>query len=319
MFARSLTWSSLAAAALLAPPAAAQLAELRPFEGTVTDDFSDLAAGVHKRVRTDVGRFFTGNLHGLQVTDVFENIPCGSLPAVVGDQVLSTINHYCTMPDILRLSFHDPVRRFGASVLGSEATPSTFGFSFFDENDVLIGSTQVTLPASCDWHWVGFEVPAPAKMLRIGNPERRWVVLDYVTIDGVDEPAVGTSFCPSAANSTGAPTALSASGSPVVTENDLTLRAAPVPDTVGIFFYGDTQVSVPFGNGSRCVGGQTFRFPASHAVAGSLSRTLDLDSPPSPAGQIAAGATWSFQALYRDPAAGGARFNLSDGLEITFQ
>ena len=40
--------------------------------------------------------------------------------------------------------------------------------------------------------------------------------------------------------------------------------------------------------------------------------------PPSPATQITAGSTWNFQNWFRDPAAGGAFFNLSDGLEITF-
>ena len=35
-------------------------------------------------------------------------------------------------------------------------------------------------------------------------------------------------------------------------------------------------------------------------------------------GQIQAGATWNFQAWYRDPAGGPSGFNLSDGLGITF-
>jgi hypothetical protein len=36
------------------------------------------------------------------------------------------------------------------------------------------------------------------------------------------------------------------------------------------------------------------------------------------AGQITAGSTWNFQFWFRDPVAGGASFNLSDGLEVTF-
>ena len=46
--------------------------------------------------------------------------------------------------------------------------------------------------------------------------------------------------------------------------------------------------------------------------------TLDYTNPPQAAGQITVGSTWNFQFRYRDPAAGGAYFNLSDGLEITF-
>jgi hypothetical protein len=45
---------------------------------------------------------------------------------------------------------------------------------------------------------------------------------------------------------------------------------------------------------------------------------LDIQSPPQASGQITDFSTWIFQFWYRDPAAGGAYFNLSDGLEITF-
>jgi hypothetical protein len=34
--------------------------------------------------------------------------------------------------------------------------------------------------------------------------------------------------------------------------------------------------------------------------------------------QITAGSTWNFQFWFRDPVAGGASFNLSDGLGVTF-
>ena len=50
---------------------------------------------------------------------------------------------------------------------------------------------------------------------------------------------------------------------------------------------------------------------------GDVARPLDLTLPPADAGpgMIQAGDTWNFQFWYRDPAAGGAGFNLSDGLE----
>jgi hypothetical protein len=49
---------------------------------------------------------------------------------------------------------------------------------------------------------------------------------------------------------------------------------------------------------------------------GFAQRTLDFTS--SPASDITAGSTWSFQFFYRDVAAGGAGFNLSNGLSATF-
>ena len=46
--------------------------------------------------------------------------------------------------------------------------------------------------------------------------------------------------------------------------------------------------------------------------------TLDYTNPPQASGQIAVNSIWTFQFWYRNPAAGGAYFNLSNGLEITF-
>ena len=42
-------------------------------------------------------------------------------------------------------------------------------------------------------------------------------------------------------------------------------------------------------------------------------------NPPSVSGQITAGSTWHFSTWFRDPAAGGAFFDLSNGLTVTFQ
>ena len=35
-------------------------------------------------------------------------------------------------------------------------------------------------------------------------------------------------------------------------------------------------------------------------------------------GPIAAGSTWNFQCFFRDPAAGGSRFNTTDAVAVTF-
>jgi hypothetical protein len=54
-----------------------------------------------------------------------------------------------------------------------------------------------------------------------------------------------------------------------------------------------------------------------HGTAtGSVQQALDFTL--APASDIAVGTTWYFQLWYQDPAAGGAGFNLSDGLSVTF-
>ena len=102
--------------------------------------------------------------------------------------------------------------------------------------------------------------------------------------------------------------------------NDTVLYARPVPnDKFGIFFFGAGQIEVPFGNGYLCVNAgdeNIWRLPATVSASETLSHTIDFGSPVG--SQITAGSTWHFQAWFRDPDAGGALFNLSDGLTIPF-
>ena len=90
----------------------------------------------------------------------------------------------------------------------------------------------------------------------------------------------------------------------------------------GIFYYGPEPVSLPFGNGVRCVGAGsvgTFRLPPIQIdTFGFVQQAVDINNPPQPNGQISAGDTWYFQFWYRDPNGGGSGFNLTDGLEVTF-
>jgi hypothetical protein len=130
----------------------------------------------------------------------------------------------------------------------------------------------------------------------------------------------GTSYCTAATNSTGFGALITAPGylAPSISKNELVLRTTPVPDEPGLFFYGSSQIFQPFGDGYRCVGGGVFRIlPVTQATGGVLERAVDFTTLPA-GGEITAGSTWNFQAWYRDPAAGGTGFNLSNGLELTF-
>lgn len=123
-------------------------------------------------------------------------------------------------------------------------------------------------------------------------------------------------YCQSTPNSTGAAARIEAHGDPSVSACTLVLRAAPVPDQPGLFYFGPNAIELPFGNGFRCVGGGVFRLPVASASNNVLEHALDLASPP--ADLIAPGSLWRFQAWFRDPAAGGAGFDLSDGLVLEF-
>jgi len=142
----------------------------------------------------------------------------------------------------------------------------------------------------------------------------------------------GANFCTSAPNSVtpmGGATGsiISNTGSTSVSANDLVLTAGPmVVGEPGIFFYGTSELNggmgLPFGNGFRCAGGTVVRFfpPVQANASGDMVLAVD-NSLPGIAGSSAPiidMATLHFQSWYRDPAGGGAGFNLSDGLTLTF-
>jgi hypothetical protein len=132
---------------------------------------------------------------------------------------------------------------------------------------------------------------------------------------------LGTNFCSVNANSSGAQGAITATGSVSIAANDYHLLAWNLPASQpGIFYYGDTAGQFPLGDGYACAAsGLAVRFsPQTTSIWGDVGRALDLTAPPVPAGQITAGSTWHFQFWFRDPAALGAGYNLTDGLAATF-
>ncbi len=138
----------------------------------------------------------------------------------------------------------------------------------------------------------------------------------------IDAP---TSACTSLPNSTGRTANIAADGLNSVSLNDFRLRIwdAP-PGASGLFFYGDSRHPVPFGDGVLCVGGASgvFRLgnPATVGNGGALSKHIDFTVGPAGTGASAVipGSLWTFQFWYRDGAAGGAGFNASSALEVSF-
>lgn len=130
------------------------------------------------------------------------------------------------------------------------------------------------------------------------------------------------------AGSTGTGTVLTACGTDGVAADDLVLTAYGVPPNQnGLVFMGGATASVLFGDGLRCVApgsGGFHRFGVHNSGAsGELVEGPGIVGHSAtqfpPAGRIVAGATWHFQAWFRDPAGPcGSGFNLSNGLTVTF-
>ena len=135
-----------------------------------------------------------------------------------------------------------------------------------------------------------------------------------------------TTYCQATANSAGTVALISYEGSTSISQGDFRLTASGgVPDRFALFYYGGAAVEFPFGAGYRCVGAGSLGIwrlnPAQPLdMFGDIGRDLDFTVPPAGAGggKTAPGDTICFQFWHRDPAAGGAGFNLSSGLQATF-
>ncbi|HTF88227.1 MAG TPA: hypothetical protein VK843_07435, partial [Planctomycetota bacterium] len=133
----------------------------------------------------------------------------------------------------------------------------------------------------------------------------------------------GTStYCTVTPNSAGPGALIGSNGSTSVALNNLELVCSGLPlHGPGLFTYSAATANLPLGNGTRCIGGTIVRLnPGIASNNGFVSRALDLTAPPASSGpgMITPGSTWYFQYWYRDIAAGGAFFNLSNGLKASF-
>jgi len=138
---------------------------------------------------------------------------------------------------------------------------------------------------------------------------------------------LGTNYCTALPNSTGAASAISAFGSIVASDNDLSLTAVDVPPMqFGIFLTSETQASTPVQSGILCLGGSIIRFQGPGQILqadmnGEYSLTIDISALPAGVPTpINAGDTYNFTTWFRDidPMVGNTA-NFSDGVSITFQ
>lgn len=139
---------------------------------------------------------------------------------------------------------------------------------------------------------------------------------------------IGQIYCsPAAVNSSGLPASISADGSNLAIDNDITLNVESAPiNVIGLFVTSTTQGFVPNvggGQGNLCIAGDLGRFNADIANSGptgEFSLTLDLTQMPQPMGAVSVmtGQSWNYQVWFRDTVAGIATSNLSDAVSIFF-
>jgi hypothetical protein len=151
-----------------------------------------------------------------------------------------------------------------------------------------------------------------------------WVNLTDNKLCLVRDP-IGTRYCgPAVVNSSGYPGQIAASGSEVVSDDELTLKAFQLPtDQFGYFLASRNQgfVTNPGGSqGNLCLGQPLGRFAAliqSSGPAGMMSISVDLTNIPL-LGPVAVGETWNFQCWFRDVNPTSTS-NFTDAVAVLFQ
>jgi len=169
-------------------------------------------------------------------------------------------------------------------------------------------------PATTTFSWTPTIGEVGSQPIRIVATDDRGQATDCLVSVRVTPQSceVGTSYCSVNPNSTGLPGHVRARGSAAGGPGGaMTLIAEDVPDQPGIFFFGPNRILVPFGNGFLCAGPPTRVLPPVLASGGSAKKSIQTD-PFTP------GSSFYFQYWFRDPAAGGAFFNTTDGLCIAF-
>ena len=194
--------------------------------------------------------------------------------------------------------------RVGLYVNGTLLDPDVGGlYTFYNDNRISWGDHQYAYAdfGGADWAQVRWE----------RGP-------DPITLQGAG--CGFTSYCPATANSfsTGG-ASLTAYGSTSVAANNLSLQATGIPPgRSAALFMGPQQASLPFGNGTLCVGGGIVRLPIliSNAQGGAQQYLNQSSSQLS--GLLTAGSTWNMQFVYRDPSMGPAGYNASNALQVHF-
>ncbi len=156
----------------------------------------------------------------------------------------------------------------------------------------------------------------------IAEPFKRLVFQTWMT-----DAQLGAPYCSANPNTTGVPGSIRATGTSLISANDLRLVAENLPLTsFGFFLTSRSQGFVlnPSGSqGNLCLSGSIGRYVGpgqiqNSGLGGTFQLTLDLLQIPTPTGFVAAqvGETWNFQAWYRDQGPLGPSSNFTGGVEV---
>lgn len=179
----------------------------------------------------------------------------------------------------------------------------------------LNGTSVAALPTPTGVPFPFLLVGAPGARL-LGNEVGRVLVTSPAS-------PLGAVYCTNVPNSTGAIGRIIATGSPLVTVNDVRVTAYSLPPgAYGFLLASRTQGSTMGTPGPLlCLAGQIGRFVGQIGTGPVITVQVDLTQVPQPTGTVAVlpGETWSYQLWHRDALAGAPTSAMTDALAVTFQ
>jgi len=237
-------------------------------------------------------------------------------PIMIVDQTMQIVNTPLTAPVVVPAG-----RDIVVEIFIPNGVPSQHRY-FPGSNGAGQSAPSYLAAPTC-----GAAEPADLATLGAGFPNVH-LIIDLVFSSG--PPTLGTNYCTANNNSTGTTGLMTATGSAVVANNNLTLSATRLSlNSFGFFLTSRTQgfVANPGGSsGNLCVGGAIGRFVGpgqikNSGTTGGINLAINVNAMPTPVGPVAAvaGETWNFQAWHRDSVAGNPTSNFTNGLALLFQ
>tara|TARA_R110002126_G_scaffold12375_3_gene53750 strand:+ start:5273 stop:6163 length:891 start_codon:yes stop_codon:yes gene_type:complete len=192
--------------------------------------------------------------------------------------------------------------------------------TFYDAKGVVI-STFNGNTAGFQSITVGTKARPVGRITLEHNGATGWAIIDDFSYSALD--TFGATYCTPVANSTGFPGFASASGSELVSENDLTLYASSLPRNEFGFWLvaanADSILVAPASVGILCLEQPIGRFMTqivNSGERGMIHVDVDLTALPlTPSVAVVPGDTWRFQAWHRQ----GATSNFTEPIAIDFQ
>lgn len=282
-------------------------------------NFTLPASGTYTILISDSGANNTGS-YSLNIERILPSIPYRF--AQYGVPLTVTIGHAADHDFVAIEGRRDDLVRISVSGLSNDLDPV---YVLYDPSGGVVdsGSCSTSCCTTCSIVSPILTLPDDGRYYVLlydsGYNNTGSISLTVTCVLGICPPGLtqlGTNYCTTNPNSTGASAVMRAWGSQDAADETLFLYASKLPrNTVGIFFFGGTTASVPLGNGVRCVGLPVYRFaPVMSCNRGELRYEVDFNSLPG-GQQFVPGTTAHFQAWFRD---GAGTTNTSDGLTISF-